>query len=197
MDDRKLNQGVDAVNMDHDARRAELLRLIKETAFIEGDVTLASGKKSTFYIDGKQVTLNPKGAYLTASLILDLLDDVEVDAIGGPAIGADPILGAMAVLCFERGRNMSFFMVRKEPKGHGRRQLIEGPPLRNGSKVVVLEDVVTTGGSIVRAIDAVKGECDAMVVKAVAIVDREEGAEEALRRLGIPLCSVFKARELV
>lgn len=177
--------------------RDELYQLIKEKALVKGEVILASGRKSSFYIDGKQVTLHPRGAYLAASLLLQLMGEAELDAVGGPSIGADPILGAMAVLCFQSGRDLTFFMVRKEPKTHGRRQLIEGPFPAEGARVALLEDVVTTGGSIIRAAEAVIRECGARVVLALAIVDREEGAREALERLGVPLLTIFRAREFL
>ena len=169
------------MNAPFDAAKARLrlLELVRERAFRDGlDIVLASGKRSTFYIDGKRVTLHPEGLYLTARLILELLRDLpEVTAVGGLTMGADPIASAVAALSFETGQNLGAFLVRKESKGHGTHARIEGD-LEPGQKVAIIEDTITTGASARRAIDAVR-EIDAVPVVVLALADREdEDADE-------------------
>ncbi|MEW6203539.1 MAG: orotate phosphoribosyltransferase [bacterium] len=152
--------------------RARLRELLIEKAVRFGEFTLTSGRKSTHYIDGKQITLDAEGAFLTACVVLDHLCDVEFDALGGPTLGADPIVGAAAAESYRRGKPILVFIVRKEPKKHGTGQFIEGslPP---GSSVVLIDDVVTSGGSLLRAARVVE-EMDCRVVKLIALVDRME-----------------------
>jgi len=124
----------------HDLR-AQLLQLLKENAFKKGAVTLSSGKTSSFYIDGRCITLAAKGAYLTAQLILDLLKNRKLEAIGGPTVGADPIAGALAAISYLKKRPLKTFIIRKTPKAHGARRQIEGPHLKPGSRLILLDDV--------------------------------------------------------
>lgn len=175
--------------------RARLAEIIKEKALRFGEFVLASGQTSSYYIDGKMVTLDSEGAYLLARCLLDLLGDNEVDAVGGMAIGADPITGAMVALAGAHGRRLSGFMVRKEPKGRGTNQQVEGP-LVAGARVAMLEDTITTGGSTLQAIAAVEREKQAHVVKVLAMVDRLQGAREALGGAGYELQAVFTIDEL-
>lgn len=167
--------------MDEISLKEELLKLIKEKALVRGERTLASGKKADFYIDGKQVTLDARGLLVTAKLILSLLHGHQVDAIGGPTIGADPIAAAVALLSSQTGHPLKAFIVRKEAKKHGMQKMIEGPLLQEGDRVVMVEDVVTTGGSVLNAIQEVE-KVKARVVKVICLVDRNEGAEETLSR---------------
>lgn len=163
--------------------KPQLLALFRERALKFGDFTLASGRKASYYLDGKQITLHSTGLRLVAQGLLDLLDDVEFDAIGGMSIGADPIIGAVLAVAAERGRDLCGFLVRKEAKGHGTGKYVEGP-VQPGSKVVIVDDVVTTGGSSLQAIDRIV-EFGCQVTQVVAIVDRMEGgaANFAARQL--------------
>jgi orotate phosphoribosyltransferase len=165
--------------MDEQELKAELLKLIKEKAVIRGERKLASGKISQYYIDGKQVTLSAQGLFLTAKVILHMVQSMDVDAIGGPTLGADPIAAAVSVLSSQSGKPLKAFIVRKETKDHGMQRMIEGPALDAGDKVVMVEDVITTGGSVLKAIHEVE-KLGAKVVKTICLVDRDEGAMETL-----------------
>lgn len=162
--------------MDIDTRvaRERLLELVKERAYRDDlDIVLASGKRSTFYINGKKITLHPEGLFLFAFLILDALEAYpEITAIGGLTMGADPIAAAVCALSHLKGRPIDAFLVRKEAKGHGTGSRIEGD-LESGQKVAIIEDTITTGGSAVKAIDAVR-EVGADPCVVFALVDRED-----------------------
>ncbi len=158
-------------------------------------VTLASGRESDFYVDGKQTTLNAEGAWLVANGMLDALQP-DVVGLGGLVVGADPIAGAAAAVSFQRGRPIHAFLVRKEPKGHGTKRYVEGrQSLPDGSKVCVVEDTVTTGGSLLQAVERCRAE-GLDVVQALAIVDREEGGAEVIRAAGIPFMALVRRAEL-
>jgi len=167
-----------------------LIDLVRQKALKFGEFTLASGRKATYYLDGKQVTLDAAGARLVAEGILDLLGADLPDAVGGMSIGADPITASVVTMSAIRGTPVAGFMVRKESKGHGTNQYIEGP-VRPGDDVVVLEDVVTTGGSSLKAIERI--EAFGMKVRGVvAIIDRMEGGREAFEKAGYPLQSLLR-----
>jgi orotate phosphoribosyltransferase len=175
--------------------RDELLQHLLAHSFRTGDFTLASGRKSNYYINGKMTTLDARGAYLIGRTFLAMLADDVPDAVGGLTLGADPIVGSMIALAGLEDLPLKGFIVRKEAKGHGTQSLVEGA-LAKGERVVIIEDVVTTGGSAMQAIAAVKAVgCD--VRKVIAVVDREEGGREALKKEGYPLEAVFTARELM
>ncbi len=144
-------------SFDPRAGKQRLLHLVRERAYRDGlDITLASGKKSTFYINGKKVSLHPEGLWLIARLMLDALQRFPgITAVGGLTLGADPIASAVAALSHETGQNFSAFLVRKEAKGHGTGSRIEGD-LEKGQRVAIVEDTVTTGGSAMKAIEAVR-----------------------------------------
>lgn len=163
--------------------RTQLIRLFHGRALKFGDFTLASGKKSTYYLDGKQITLHSAGLKLVSEGLLDLLHDVEFAAIGGMSIGADPIVGGVLTAAAARGRTLDGFLVRKEAKGHGTNKYVEGP-VAAGMKVVVIDDVVTTGGSALEAIARIE-DFGCQVVCVVGVVDRKEGgaANFAARKL--------------
>ena len=171
-----------------------LIALVREKALKFGDFTLVSGKKSTYYLDGKQVTLDPAGALLVAEGILDLLAaDKMPSAVGGMSIGADPIVAAVVTMSAVRETPLAGFMVRKEAKGHGTGQYIEGP-VRPGDEVVVVEDVVTTGASSLTAIERINAF--GMKVRGViAVVDRMEGGREAFAAAGYRLTSLLTIRD--
>jgi len=154
--------------------REKLRALLKERAVKFGDFTLSSGKKSDFYIDCRKVTLYPEGAKLIAKIILEKIKGLKVDAVGGLTLGADPITSSVVALS-----NIPGFIVRKKEKEHGTKQKIEGL-LEPKWNVVVVEDVATTGASALEAVQAVEA-AGAKVVKVISIVDREEGAKDALK----------------
>ena len=171
-----------------------LIALVREKALKFGDFTLASGKKATYYLDGKQVTLDPVGARLVAEGMLDLLAAGQMPAaVGGMSIGADPITAAVVTMSAVRGTPLFGFMVRKESKGHGTNQYIEGP-VRPGLSAVIVEDVVTTGGSSLKAIERVEA-FGMKVVGVLAIIDRIEGGAQAFAQRGYPLSSLLTIRD--
>ena len=159
--------------------RQELLKLVKEKAVRKGEHTLSSGKKSAYYIDGKQVTLDPQGILLISRMILLMLQGIQAEAVGGPTLGADPIAAAVSLLSSQTGRPLKAFIVRKEEKKHGTQKRIEGPELTVGERVVMVEDVITSGKSVLEAIGEVE-KLKCRVVKVICLVDREEGAEDLL-----------------
>ena len=161
--------------MDEQKLREDLLGLIREKAVIRGERKLASGEISNYYIDGKQVTLSAQGLFLTAKVMLHMIQGTGANAIGGPTLGADPIAAAVSVLSSQSGNPLKAFIVRKETKDHGMQRMIEGPALEPGDKVIMVEDVITTGGSVLKAIKEVE-KLGAKVVKTLCLVDRNEGA---------------------
>lgn len=165
--------------MEDSKLKDELLQFIKENAVLKGSKTLASGKKTDFYIDGKLVTLSAQGIYLAAKVIYSEIHAAQANAVGGPTLGADPIASAVALLSSQSGHPLKAFIVRKETKNHGTQKMIEGPALEEGDKVVMIEDVVTTGGSVLQAIKEVE-KTKAKVVKVICLVDRKAGAAETL-----------------
>jgi len=175
--------------------REELMRHVREHSLRRGDFTLTSGKKSTYYINGKLTTLDARGAYLVGRIFLAMLADDVPDAVGGLTLGADPIVGAMLSLAGLEDISVKGFIVRKAAKGHGTKSRVEGP-LAEGDRVVIIEDVVTTGGSALEAIEAVEAMgCE--VRRVLAVVDREEGGTENLKERGYRLESIFTAAELL
>ncbi|HUU21574.1 MAG TPA: orotate phosphoribosyltransferase [Phycisphaerae bacterium] len=174
--------------------KEELRKLILERALKRGDFTLASGKKSHFYIDGKQVMFHPRGLLLIAEAFLAEIADCQVDAIGGLEMGAIPIAVAVSLRSGQIGRPIPAFFVRKEAKGHGTNLFIEGC-LQQGSRVVICDDVLTTGTSVLKAVEKVE-EYDCRIVRVVSLVDREEGAVEALAAKGLEYHPVFTLSEL-
>jgi orotate phosphoribosyltransferase len=162
----------------------ELIALLKEKSLRRGKFILASGAESTYYIDGKMTCLDPRGATLIADAILDEIAHLPIDAVGGMDMGATPIVGAVAVRSFARGRPLPVFVVRKEIKQHGTMKPIEGP-LPPNCKVAVIDDVITTGGSIIKAIEAVRA-AGSQVLLAISVLDRQAGAAEALAKLNVP-----------
>jgi orotate phosphoribosyltransferase len=167
----------------------QLCDLVRQRALKFGDFTLASGKKAKYYLDGKQVTLDARGLRLISEGLLDLLEDVRFDAVGGMSIGADPIVAGVLTVAAERGRDLQGFLVRKEAKGHGTGRYIEGP-IEPGARVAVVEDVVTTGGSSLTAVERVK-EFGAEPVVVAAIIDRMEGGRANFEAAGLELRSLL------
>ncbi|MFH1731217.1 MAG: orotate phosphoribosyltransferase [Planctomycetota bacterium] len=177
-----------------EADKAKLLELIKRDAFKTGDFTLASGAKSNYYIDGRLLTLSSDGVHVLARVILAMIKGDEIDAVGGMTMGADPIIGAVLALADANGRKLNGFICRKERKDHGTARLVEGN-LAAGNNVLMVEDVVTSGGSTLRAIDAVQ-ELGGEVVRVIAMVDRLAGAANAFAERGCNFTPIFTVRDL-
>jgi orotate phosphoribosyltransferase len=175
--------------------KQRLKELIISKALSFGDFTLASGRKSSYYIDCRPVTLDGAGAYLLARCLLELLKEEDIEAIGGMAIGADPISAATSAIAASMGRKLDAFIVRKQAKDHGTGRQVEGP-LCQGARVAMVEDTVTTGGSTLTAIAAVQRERNAEVVMILVMVDRQEGAREAFEEAGYRFVSLFTVEEL-
>jgi len=181
------------------ASRARLADIIRARSFGRGEITLASGRKSDFYFNLKPTMLDPEGAALLAELSLDALKDEGIDYIGGLEMGAVPLAGAIAQLSWMKGKPIAAFFVRKKPKEHGARLAVEGLAKGEtlaGKRIVIVEDVTTTGGSAIKAVDAVR-EAGGNVVMVFTMVDREEGATENFREAGIELRSLYKAGEFL
>lgn len=179
------------------SHRASLAEVLRKKSLVRGEFTLASGRKSNYYLDCRLTTLDPQGALLTGYCILDLLDEMHIapDAIGGLSMGADPVVSAAIVVSAIENRPLPGFLVRKEAKKHGRQKQIEGIENLDRKKVVIVDDVCTTGGSTQEAIDAVE-RAGAQVVAVISVVDREEGGS-AILRAKYNYRSVFTARELL
>jgi orotate phosphoribosyltransferase len=178
---------------DHD----RLLTLLAERSARRGHFTLASGRQSTLYIDARLTTMSPDGLALIGPLGLQALRSSgwPIDAIGGLTLGADPVSYAIAYASAVAGTPLRAFTVRKEAKAHGTGRLIEGP-FRSGDRVAVIEDVITTGGSALRAAEAVR-TAGGTVVGVLALVDREEGGREALEGVGLPVLALARASDIV
>ncbi|MCB9719294.1 MAG: orotate phosphoribosyltransferase [Candidatus Omnitrophica bacterium] len=175
--------------------RQQLLDLITNEAYFRKKIILSSGKESDYYIDARLITLQPLGAYLCARQMLDIIGDERLDAIGGPTLGADPLIGAIGVVSLQQQRPVPNFIIRKEAKAHGMGKQIEGPVLSAGDRVVVIDDVATTGKAFLHSLDVLQA-MDVEVVKCVCVVDREEGAAEAVAAKGSTLAAIFRASEI-
>ncbi len=173
--------------------RPQLIELIRQQALQFGQFTLASGKQASYYLDCRKVTLDARGAKLIAAGMLELLADDLPDLVGGMAIGADPITGAILTLAGTRDLPLRGIIVRKESKSHGTGKFVEGPFVE-GETVVIVEDVVTTGGSSLLAIE----RCEAVglkVERVLAIVDRLEGGNEAFAERGYQLTALLTIKD--
>ncbi len=176
-----------------------LRQIIRERSYREGTFTLTSGKKSDFYVDCKQTTLSAEGAYLCGKLMFQRLREsaYDIKAVGGMTLGADPLVTAVSVVSYLEGGPLPAFIIRKEPKGHGTGSWIEGKAnIEAGAHVALLEDVVTTGGTLVKAIERTEAE-GFKVSLILAVVDREEGGREALESKGYSLESLFKRSDII
>jgi orotate phosphoribosyltransferase len=181
------------------ASRARLAEIIRKRSFGRGEITLASGRKSDFYFNLKPTMLDPEGAALLADLSFDALKDDKIDYIGGLEMGAVPLAGAIAQLSWIKGHPIAAFFVRKKPKEHGARLSVEGlakGETLEGKRVVIVEDVTTTGGSAIKAVESVK-EAGGIVAMVFTMVDRDEGAAETFAAAGIPFRALYKAGEFL
>jgi orotate phosphoribosyltransferase len=178
------------------ADRARLIDIVRRRSYGTGvEIKLASGRISNFYFNLKPTMLDPEGAYLIGALITDAIAPGEADLVGGLEMGAVPIAAAVAAVSFSKGRPLPAFFVRKQAKEHGTRSLIEGlvkGETIEGKRVVIVEDVTTTGGSSMKAVEAVRAE-GGSVVRVLTVVDRLEGAAETFAKAGLlftPLLTV-------
>ena len=171
--------------------KEELFELLKKHSYKKGEFTLSSGKKSAHYLNCKPITLTGRGLTLTSLL---MLKEVETNVVAGLTLGADPLVCGVSLLSALDGRLINALIVRKEPKGHGTEAWIEGLLPPKDVKVTVLEDVVTTGGSSIKAVEKLR-DAGYIVEKVVALVDRQEGGEEAMKEAGLELVSIFKLPE--
>lgn len=176
-------------------RRKEILELATACGALRfGDFQLSSGQRSSYYFDGRLVTLHPRGALLIGREVLEVVRVVTAQAVGGLTLGADPMVAAAVALSSLEGAPVSGFIVRNEPKAHGTQQLIEGP-LAQGSRVVIVDDVCTTGGSLLRAIRAVEA-LSCQVTRVAVVLDRRQGGSDALRRQGYGFTAFLEAEEM-
>ena len=179
-----------------DNGRERLKEILIEKSYLrKGPYTLSSGEISDVFFDVKMTSLNPEGASLAADMILDMIKDQKIDAVGGIAVGACPIVSAICVRSYERGTPIPAFYVRKEEKKHGTQKKIEGLELKKGDRVLIVDDVATKGGSMLDGINPVKAE-GCIIARAIVIVDREQGAQKRLADEGYKLESLFKRSEL-
>lgn len=169
----------------------DLKAMIQSCVIRDREFTLRSGRTSNFYFDGRLVTLTPDGSRLVGEAILKVVRELDITAIGGPTTGACPLVSATGVLASLAKVPLKLFYVRAEPKEHGTQKAIEGPSLASGDRVLLVDDVVTSGGSIVRAAKRIEEESGAKVEHTLCLVNREEGGAEALAEAGITLHALF------
>jgi orotate phosphoribosyltransferase len=195
MGEKTLGQQLNEVA---EKQRRELVRLIRRLSYREGDFTLASGKKSKFYVDLKATTLHPEGAKLIGNVATrEILSRCPlVEGVGGLTLGADPLATAISIAGLAEGCLWPAFIVRKEAKGHGTGKYIEGTEnLRVGARLLVLEDVVTTGGSSIQAVQRLR-EAGYNPLAVLTVVDREQGGAEEIRRLGLAFLKLASLKEI-
>lgn len=177
--------------------KRRLARLLVEKSYREGDFVLASGRRSDYYFDCRVTALHAEGSWLIGMLFNDLLKDMDIKGVGGMTLGADPLVSATTVLSHVQGRPLHGLLVRKEAKGHGTGQFVEGlGNFQPGDKVAMLEDVVTTGGSLLKACERVRA-AGLDIAAVCAILDREEGGRGKLREAGYELRAIFTRPMLV
>lgn len=190
----QMKSDVQVANADLTTLRQYLLDLFCKLAYQEGDFVLSSGQRSSYYINGKQVTLHPQGALAIARLLLSHLP-TDTQAVAGLTLGADPIVSAVSVVSTYENKPLPALIIRKEAKGHGTRAYIEGLNLPEGAKVVVLEDVVTTGNSALKAVERLR-DAGYSVNQVLALVDRQQGGAELYQSEGLQFQSLFLIEEI-
>lgn len=179
-------------------KKERLGKIILERSFKYSDnppFTLASGRQSNYYFNCKPTTLDPEGMNLIGEVIFDMLKDAPVTAAGGLTLGADPIANALAVVSWQKGRPIKSFIVRKDVKDHGTKSAVEGN-VAAGERVVIIDDVITTGGSTITAIEQVR-RAGLTVDRVITLIDREEGGRENILALVAPVQSVFTRTEIM
>lgn len=179
--------------MEQNTQVERLRELVLEKSVKYGYFTLASGKETTYYFDGRLTTLWPEGAYLVGKLMFDLIRDAGIDAIGGPTLGADPIATAVSIASYIEGHPIPAFIVRKQAKQHGAQRHVEGHLPEKGS-VAIVDDVVTTGGSLLRAIEVVE-TAGCRVSQVIVILDRNQGGADEIKRRGYAFAALLSADE--
>src|SRR3954452_8349964 len=197
--DRLRPSETEKTTLSKSASRARLADIIRKRSFGRGEITLASGRKSHFYFNLKPTMLDPEGATLLAELTYEALKDDGLDYVGGLEMGAVPLAGAIAQLSWIKGHPIAAFFVRKKPKEHGARLAVEGlakGESLQGKRVVIVEDVTTTGGSALKAVEAVR-EAGGEVALVFTMVDRDEGAVDTFAQAGIPFRSLYNASEFL
>ncbi|MCO5143960.1 MAG: orotate phosphoribosyltransferase [Oligoflexia bacterium] len=185
-------------NANYQTLKARLVQIIKEKSYREGDFTLASGKKSKFYLDVKETSLDPEGAHLIGKMMVELIQQkkLPVRAVGGLTLGADPLATAVSMSGFDHGLSLPAYIVRKQPKEHGTSLWVEGAKsFQKGWDLIVLEDVVTTGGSSIKAVEKVR-EAGFKVESIITVVDRLEGGRECIEKEGVRLFSLCDLQEI-
>ncbi|NEP07231.1 MAG: orotate phosphoribosyltransferase [Okeania sp. SIO2G4] len=188
------NQISSLATLDLTTIKQELLDLLCNLAYREGDFVLSSGQRSSYYINGKYVTLHPQGALAIGRLLLSMLPE-DTQGVAGLTLGADPIVTAVSVVSAYENRPIPALIIRKQAKGHGTMAYIEGPSLEANARVVVLEDVVTTGASAMLAVNRLR-EASYQVHRVFALVDREQGGRELYQKEGLQFESIFTISEL-
>ena len=188
------NPNIWATTTDLSTLRQKLLDLFCRLAYQEGDFVLSSGQQSSYYINGKQVTLDPQGALAMARLLLPMLPQ-DTQAVAGLTLGADPIVSAVSVVSVYENRPIPALIIRKEAKGHGTMAYIEGPSLPQGAKVVVLEDVVTTGQSALKAVERLQA-AGYTVDRVISLIDRLQGGGELYESAGLQFEALFTIEDL-
>ena len=177
--------------------KKRLAEILLEKSYREGEFTLTSGRKTDYYFDCKPTALHPEGAYLIGNLFCEMLAGMDVQGVGGMTLGADPLVSAVTVLSYVNKRPLPGFIVRKQAKGHGTNQFLEGlANFKAGDKVAMLEDVVTTGGTLLTACERVR-EAGLEIVAVLTVLDRQEGGRENLAQAGYELMSIFTRADLV
>ena len=177
--------------------KRELARLLLEKSYREGEFVLSSGRKSDYYFDCRVTSLSAEGSWLIGLLFNELLKNQDIQGVGGMTMGADPLVTAVTALSRNTARKLDGLLVRKEAKGHGTGQFVEGlANFQPGDRVAVLEDVVTTGGSVLRACERIS-EAGLKIASVCAILDREEGGRAALAAAGHELLTLYTRRELL
>jgi orotate phosphoribosyltransferase len=176
--------------------RARLYDIVKSKSFVRGHVVLASGKESDHYFDMKPSMFDPEGAEILAELISARIAETGADIVGGLEMGAVPLITPVSIASHRAGRSLPGFFVRKTVKDHGTKKLVEGLSDIAGKRVAIVEDVTTTGGSAMKAVEALTA-AGAKIVLVISILDREEGATALYAEAGIPFVSIFKASEFL
>ena len=182
-----------SASLSFEEKRNRLREIIREKSMISGEIKLASGRTSQYYFDMRPTTCDPEASNLIAELILESLSGDDVDYVGGLEVGAVPIAACVSQKSHQAGRPVPAFYVRKKPKAHGTKKLIEGQ-IREGAHVVLVEDVTTSGGSVLKAVEAAR-EFGCTVTKVITVVDRQEGAAEKLASHDVSFVSLLSADE--